>query len=246
MEPIGASISTSSPGLLARLAQGSLFQGLSGVRRALGQRPEHRDPAMKNDDLVAALGWSDGRPRRPTSRARCAGQAPPPLGTAGARHPERERGSTRGEARRAADSREPEAARLRAQGTHGRDLRRGAARSGGRPFRWRPARGVVDGPNGGRPRNRWLGARRSGPPDSLAWRALYAPSIPTQANPYIATRDHRRLEARPARRRGSAASAKVRVAVTPGPRRRRPELDGYPGTRRRPRAGGPRRSRPAR
>ena len=61
----------------------------------------------------------DGPRRRRRWRGRSAGQAPPRLGSTGARHSEGERGSARGEARRVSDGRESESAGLRAERADG-------------------------------------------------------------------------------------------------------------------------------
>ena len=94
VDRIGRSISTSRPGLLARLAQRGLLEGLAGVGRALGKRPQRRTTPMNEGDLGCDRRSTGRRPHRLTWRARSAGSATARLRAAGARQPERERGAS--------------------------------------------------------------------------------------------------------------------------------------------------------
>ncbi len=71
----------------------------------------------------------DGRRRRTTWRAHCAGPAPGRLGASGARDPVRERGTACRQPRGVPDGREPESARLRSQRADARRRDQGAARA---------------------------------------------------------------------------------------------------------------------
>ena len=142
------SISTSSP-VSSRVSRSAVSSmRLAGVGRALGQRPQRRVTrrwTRTTSRRPSTIRWTT--PPADVARAvRRIGTAAP-LGAAGARQPERERGSTGGQAGGAADRREPEAARLRAQRADGRDRRGGRGAAGGRPCAAGRARGARDAPD---------------------------------------------------------------------------------------------------
>ena len=170
------------PGLLPRLADGGLLEGLARIGRALRQRPERRAAPMGEGDLDApvelAVDDTTGRrgargPQDRPPRSRYARRARGnPNGSAGRRAGRRVARPTAGKRKRLVWERSEAHARHR-------PARRGA--DGGRPSVAGQGRGATDGPSGGSNRSRWMGGRRSGPPDSLAWSALYARSIGAQA-----------------------------------------------------------------
>ena len=91
-------------------------------------------------------------------------------------------------------------------------------------------------PSGGSNRSRWMGGRRSGPPDSLAWSALYARSIAAQAirATWVRARTARpvdRLDLGDALREREAA--RIRPRALGHQRAQRPVLDELDQRRRR-------------
>ena len=148
-------------GLLARLAQGGLLDRLARVGRSLRQRPQDRGAPMDEEDLDDAVdrAMDDAAGRGGASGPQDGHPGTGPLGAAGARHSEGERGAARGQraARPTAGKRKRLVCERRARTVAHRRHRAARPVIDGR--RCAPARAADGAPSDGRRRSRWWDGR---------------------------------------------------------------------------------------